>query len=139
MGAGWGGQVESRYRQAEGVVLRCKSLHDYVHSALQVIRGKLKLEIPRFVALPGYRRVENYKGSRIQVCAADDRTGDGVIFRLAITDELHRQRTLELYRTWVGKRCNQGWPVVVSPTSGEPETRVEDTCTSTRKDDAHRD
>ena len=106
-------QAEILYRQAEGFVLRSKPLHDLVSSALQVIRGKLKLEVPRFRALPGHRRIEHYKGSRIQVQAADERTGDGVIFRLALIDELHRHRNLALWRTWAGKIFKQGGQVIV--------------------------
>jgi hypothetical protein len=42
----------------------------------------------------GYRRIKCLRsGGRIQVFAADDRTGDGV-FTLALLDELHRHRDL---------------------------------------------
>jgi phage terminase large subunit-like protein len=113
-------QAQILYRQAEGFVLRSKGLHDHVTSALQKIRGKLKLVVPRFVALPGHRRIEHFSGSRIQIQAADERTGDGVIFRLALIDELHRHRNLNLQRTWTGKIFKRGGQVVVISTAGEP-------------------
>jgi phage terminase large subunit-like protein len=47
-----------------------------------------------FRCLEGYRRIRcDAMGSRIQVFASDDRTGDGVIpGGIAILDELHRHR-----------------------------------------------
>lgn len=113
-------QAEILYLQGEGFILRSPSLHDEVSSALQKIRGRLKLNVPRFRTLPGHRRIEHYKGSRIQIVAADERTGDGVIFRLALIDELHRHRTLGLWRTWAGKIGKQGGQVIVISTAGEP-------------------
>jgi len=126
-------QAEILYLQAEGFVLRSKSLHDEVVSALQKIRGRLKLSIPRFRPLPGHRRIEHYKGSRIQVVAADERTGDGVIFRLAIIDELHRHRDLGLWRTWAGKIGKQGGQIIVISTAGEPAGEFETTRTRIRQ------
>ncbi|HYS28797.1 MAG TPA: terminase large subunit, partial [Candidatus Limnocylindria bacterium] len=114
-------QAQILYHQAEAFILNSPTLHDPVTSAIQKIRGKLKLVVPRFRALHGLRRVEHCSGSRIQVQAADDRTGDGVIFRLAFIDELHRHRNLDLQRTWVGKIGKiQGAQVVVISTAGEP-------------------
>src|SRR5881628_1298529 len=58
----------------------------------------------RFRVYEGYRRITCLRtGGRIQVYAADDRTGDGVIPSLAILEELHRHPSLMLYRTWYGK------------------------------------
>lgn len=113
-------QAEILYRQAEGFILRSKRMHEIVTSALQKIRGKLKLKVPRFTALPGHRRIEHVSGSRIQIQAADARTGDGVIFRLAIIDELHRHRDLDLQRTWAGKIFKAGGQLVIISTAGEP-------------------
>lgn len=113
-------QGQILFRQAEGFIIRSPGLHGRIESAIQKIRGKLKTVIPRFVTLPGYRRIEHYRGSRIQVLSADDKTGDGVIFRLAFIDELHRHKNLDLQRTWVGKIFKRGGQVVVISTAGEP-------------------
>lgn len=115
------------YRQAEGFVLRSPRLHEVVPSAIRAIKGKLKLVEPRFTPLEGYRRINHVSGSRIQVFAADDRTGDGVIFRLGILDELHRHRDLSLYRTWAGKRTKVGGQLIAISTAGEPGEEFEQT------------
>lgn len=118
-------QAEILYRQAEGFVLRSARLHEPMHSALQLAKGKRKTQVPRFVTLEGYRRINHFRGGRIQVFAADDRTGDGQLPTLGILEELHRQRDLRLYRTWAGKlRKRQGQLVAIS-TSGEPGSEFE--------------
>lgn len=80
----------------------------------------------RFKVLEGYRRVNALEThGRIQVHAADDRTGDGVLYSLALVDELHRHRDMRLYRTWrgkLGKRNGQIWTI---STAGEPGTEFE--------------
>ena len=113
-------QAEIMYRQAEGFVLRSPRLHESVHSAVQAAKGKRKTDVPRFVCLEGYRRINHFGGGRIQVFAADDRTGDGVIPTLGILDELHRHRDLALYRTWAGKLTKRGGQIVAISTAGEP-------------------
>lgn len=120
-------QAEIIYRQAEGFVLRTPRLHEAVHSDLQQAKGKRKLEVPRFVCLEGYRRINHYKGGRIQVFAADDRTGDGIIPTLGIIDEPHRQRDLSLYRTWAGKLQKRQGQIVAISTAGEPGSDFEQT------------
>lgn len=115
------------YRQAEGFILRSPCLYDLVHSKSREAKGKRKLEVPRFVALDGYRRINHYTGSRIQVFAADERTGDGVIALLAILDELHRHKHLGLYRTWAGKRSKRGGQIIAISTAGEPGGEFEET------------
>ena len=118
-------QAEILYRQAEGFVLRSPSLHDEKHSDIQVVKGKRKLEVPHFTCLEGYRRINHYRGGRIQVFAADDRTGDGLIPTLAIIEELHRHRDLRLYRTWTGKLRKRGGQIVAISTAGEPGSEFE--------------
>jgi phage terminase large subunit-like protein len=118
-------QAEIMYRQAEGFVLRSERLYASVHSAIQQAKGKRKTDVPRFVCLEGYRRINHYQGGRIQVFAADDRTGDGVIPTLGIIDEPHRQRDLSLYRTWAGKITKRGGQIVAISTSGEPGSDFE--------------
>ena len=88
-------------------------------------KGKRKTEVPRFVCLEGYRRINHHAGGRIQVFAADDRTGDGIIPTLGIIDEPHRQRDLSLYRTWSGKLMKRDGQLVAISTSGEPGSDFE--------------
>lgn len=122
-------QAEIMYRQAEGMVLRSPRLHALVHSDIQAAKGKRKTEVPRFLCLEGYRRINHHGGGRIQVFAADDRTGDGIIPTLGIIDEPHRQRDLSLYRTWSGKLLKRGGQIAAISTSGEPGSDFENTRT----------
>ena len=115
------------YEQAERFVLDNPRLHEQVHSDIASRRGKLKTLVPRFRALSGYRRIEHVSGSVIQMFAADDRTGDGVLFTMGILDELHRHRDLNLYRTWTGKRLKRGGQIVAISTAGEPGSEFEET------------
>lgn len=120
-------QAEIMYRQAEGFVLRTPRLHEEVVSPVQVAKGKRKTEVPRFLPLEGHRRINHFQGGRIQVFAADDRTGDGVIPSLGIIDELHRHRGLGLYRTWAGKLLKRQGQIVTISTAGEPGGEFEET------------
>jgi phage terminase large subunit-like protein len=120
-------QAEILYRQAEGFVLRSAALHAPVHSAIQQAKGKRKTDVPRFLCLEGYRRINHHAGGRIQVFAADDRTGDGIIPTLGIIDEPHRLRDLSLYRTWAGKIAKRGGQLATISTSGEPGSDFEET------------
>jgi phage terminase large subunit-like protein len=121
------GQAEIMYRQAEGFVLRTKRLTEIVHSTVQEAKGKRKTRVPRFVCLEGYRRINHHAGGRIQVFAADDRTGDGVIPTLGLLDELHRHRDLGLYRTWVGKLEKRDGQIATISTGGEAGSEFENT------------
>ena len=101
-------QAEWLYRQADGFVIRSPKIQ------------------MRFKCQEGFRRIKvPENGSRIQIFAADDRTGDGAIFSLAILDELHRHRNLRLYRTWSGKRRKRRGQVVAISTAGEPNSEFE--------------
>jgi phage terminase large subunit-like protein len=64
--------------------------------------------------------------SRIQIFAADASTGDGVIPTLALVDELHRHKTLGLYRTW-GEAGEARRQMIVISTAGEPGSEFEET------------
>jgi phage terminase large subunit-like protein len=119
-------QAEILYRQAEGFVVRTPELYERVDSELARRRGKRTEDVPRFDCLEGYRRINHVNGSRIQVFAADDRTGDGVIPTFAIVEELHRHRSLALYRTWLGKMRKRGGQMVVISTAGEPGGEFEE-------------
>lgn len=82
----------------------------------------------RFRVFEGYRRISALRTHGvIQVFAADDRTGDGVIPTLALLDELHRHRDLRLYRTWVGKLLKRDGQLVAISTAGEPNGEFEQT------------
>jgi phage terminase large subunit-like protein len=120
-------QAEIMYRQAEGFVLRSERLYESVHSAIQAAKGKRKTDVPRFLCLEGYRRINHHGGGRIQVFAADDRTGDGVIPTLGIIDEPHRQHDLSLYRTWSGKLAKRNGQLATISTSGELGSDFEET------------
>ena len=103
-------QAEWAYRQAEGLVLRSPYLRD-----------------AGFVCQEGYRRIKFPELlSRIQIFAADDRTGDGIIPTLCLLDELHRHRDLRLYRTWRGKLEKRGAQLVAISTAGEPGDEFEE-------------
>lgn len=81
----------------------------------------------RFRVFEGYRRVKCLRsGGRLQVFAADDRTGDGVIPTLGLIDEPHRARSLALVRTWRGKLQKRDGQLGLLSTAGEPGTEFED-------------
>jgi phage terminase large subunit-like protein len=63
----------------------------------------------------------------MQVFAADDRTGDGAIFTLAVLEEAHRHPSLRLYRTWHGKMDKRGGQILSISTAGEPGGEYETT------------
>ena len=101
-------QAWTLFRQAEGFVSRSERLK---HA---------------FQALPGLRQIKHRtNGSIIQVYAADEKTGDGVIPTLAIIDEPHRQKNMGLYRTWRGKLPKRRGQIVAISTSGEPGSEFE--------------
>ncbi len=94
-------QAEWIYRQASGFVQRSSRPKD-------------------FKCLEGYRRIRyDDMDARIQVFAADDRSGDGAIGSLFILDELHRHRDLALYQTWSGKLRKRGGQLIAISTAGE--------------------
>ncbi len=95
-------QAEWIYRQAAGFVTRSEGAE-------------------RYKCLEGYRRIRfDATTSRIQVFAADDRGGDGIIpGGYAFLDELHRHKDLALYRTWQGKLWKRKAQLIVISTAGE--------------------
>jgi phage terminase large subunit-like protein len=99
------------YRQAEGFVRRTPGLDG-----------------SRFRRQPGLRRiVAEGPQSTIQIYASDASTGDGVIpVGLELVDELHRHKTLELYRTWAGKLDKADAQMIVISTAGEPGSEFEE-------------
>jgi phage terminase large subunit-like protein len=108
-------QVGILYDQADGFIIRSD------------LRG--------FKLHPGYRRIRfEQTHSRIQIMAADDRTGDGAIPTLALLDELHRHRDLRLYRTWRGKLIKRQGQLAAISTRGEPGSEFELTLERIRQD-----
>jgi phage terminase large subunit-like protein len=87
-------------------------------------------ELKQFKCLEGYRRIKcESSGGRIQIFAADDRTGDGIIpGGLCLLEELHRHRNLNLYRTWRGKIEKRHAKLVAISTAGEPDGEFEALC-----------
>lgn len=103
-------QARILYRQAKGFVRRTPEL------AL------------RFRCFDGYRRIDHRAGgSQLEIFAADERTGDGVIPTLCILDELHRHRSLDLYETWRGKLEKRDGQLIAISTAGEPGSEFEET------------
>lgn len=95
-----------------------------------------------FECLPGYRRIRcPSNGSRIQIMASDEKTGDGTIPTFAVLDELGRQRDLRLYRAWSGKLGKRGGQLVAISTAGEPDSDFETTRELIRREatDLHRE
>jgi phage terminase large subunit-like protein len=87
-----------------------------------------------FRCLEGYRRIRfDATGSRIQVFAADDRSGDGAIATLYMLDELHRHKNLALYRTWSGKLRKRDGQLLAISTAGEVGSEFEEERTRFRQ------
>lgn len=102
---------------------QCQILHDQAAGFVRRSPGFKD----RFRVFDGYRRISGKRNNgRIQVFAADDRTGDGVIPTLCLLDELHRHRDLRLYRTWRGKLAKRNGQLTAISTAGEPNTEFEE-------------
>lgn len=100
-----------------------KILHDQAGGFVRRTPGMDK----RFRVYDGYRRIDCLRtNGSIQVFAADDRTGDGVIPTLPLLDELHRHRDLRLYRTWRGKLDKRDGQLAAISTAGAPESEFEE-------------
>ena len=111
---------------------QCEVLHNQAGGFVRRTPGFRQ----RFRVYNGYRRIVGQRmESRIQVYAADDRTGDGVIPTLSLLDELHRHRDLRLYRTWRGKLDKREGQLVAISTAGEPGGEFE-TIRATHRDTA---
>lgn len=110
-------QASIMYRQAEA----------FVHRS----------ELKGFKCQEGFRRIRyDERRSRLQIFAADDRTGDGIIPTLCLIDELHRHRDLRLYQTWRGKLEKRNAQLITISTSGEPGSEFEQTRERIRQDAA---
>jgi phage terminase large subunit-like protein len=133
-------QADILYAQAEGFVMRTKRMHELVPDLVRQAKGlkpkrsDLYGQVPRFECQEGFRRIRYHKGGRIQIRAADDRTGDGIIpAGIEIIEELHRHRNLKLYNTWLGKLDKRKAKIVVISTAGEPGTDFEEERTMMRQ------
>jgi phage terminase large subunit-like protein len=98
-------QAEYLFRQAHGFAWRSPAL----------------AVADTFLCQEGTRRIRcDRSRSRIQILAADAGTADGSIHTLAIIDELHRHKNLDLYDMFCGKWDKRKGQVVVISTAGEP-------------------
>ncbi|MEA2255567.1 MAG: hypothetical protein QOG35_1612 [Solirubrobacteraceae bacterium] len=80
----------------------------------------------RFRPLEGHRLIRCKRtAGLIQVFAAAEGTGDGIIYTLALIDELHRHRDLGLYRVWLGKDGKRAGQLGVISTAGAPGSEFE--------------
>jgi phage terminase large subunit-like protein len=101
-------QAEILYRQAKGFVERSDRMDSI------------------FRCFDGYRVIECKKnGSKIEIKAADPKTGDGVIPTFAIVEELHRHKDLSLYLLWRGKIEKRHGQIVAISTAVEPGSEFE--------------
>lgn len=125
------GLYHCQYRKRASVSLAASSREQaeiaYTQAA-GMVEGSAAL-FGMFRCFSGFRRITcPRQNSRIQVKAADDRTGDGIIPTLCLVDELHRHRDLKLYRTWRGKlRKREGAQIITISTAGEPGGEFETT------------
>ena len=115
----------------DGSIVMAASTRDQALLLLGQARGFVKRTpglSARFRTYEGYRRIDSRQsGGRIQVYSADAGGGDGVIYNLALIDEVHRHRSLELFRTWRGKSQKRpGGQFVSISTAGEPGGEFED-------------
>lgn len=108
-------------------VMVAASSRDQAQWLFQAAAGFVeRSDLPGFKCQEGFRRIRyDSTNSRIQVFAADDRTGDGGIPTLCILEELHRHRDLSLYRTWRGKLGKRNGQLVAISTAGAPESEFE--------------
>jgi hypothetical protein len=120
-------QARLLYLQAEGFIVRTARLHADAPNVYEQAKGKRPRDVPRFEAQDGFRRVKHFLGGEMQIYAADEGTGDGVIPRgIALVDELHRHKSLGLYRVWAGKCEKAGASIGVISTAGEPDSEFEE-------------
>lgn len=88
----------------------------------------------RFRPLEGHRQIRCRRTQGlIQVFAAAEGTGDGIIYTLALIDELHRHKDLGLYRVWLGKDGKRAGQLGVISTAGAPGSEFEQVIDSIRR------
>lgn len=115
----------------DGSIVMAASTREQAGLLLSQARGFVKRTSglsARFRVYEGYRRIDSRRsGGRIQVYSADVGAGDGVIYSLALIDEVHRHRSLDLFRTWRGKSTKRpGAQFVSISTAGEPGGEFEE-------------
>jgi phage terminase large subunit-like protein len=115
----------------DGSIVMAASTRDQAGLLLSQARGFIKRTpglSARFRIYEGYRRIDARRsGGRVQVYSADVGGGDGVIYDLALIDEVHRHRSLELFRTWRSKNQKRpGGQFASISTAGEPGSEFED-------------
>ena len=105
------------YRQAKGMIRR-SGLQGYLcqDGTRRILYGKDVLEI----------RSGHKATGLAQIFSADAGSGDGIIPTLAVIDEPHRQKNMELYLTWSGKLGKRAGQLVIISTAGEPGSEFEE-------------
>lgn len=89
----------------------------------------------RFRCKPGLREITfDCDSGLAKIFASDAGTGDGIIpYPIEVIDELHRHKTLDLYRTWAGKLDKEDAVLLVPSTAGEPGSEFEEVRADMRK------
>lgn len=114
-------QANTLFNQAQGMIVRNPHMYLPAPDALAMATGKRKLVCPRFEAQRGFKRIRHHTGGYLEVRSSDENTTDGIIpGGIAICEELHRHKTLDLYKTWKGKLKKRRAQIVVISTAGEP-------------------
>lgn len=75
----------------------------------------------RVTVRKGYREIRRAAGGRIRVLAADADTADGVLPTLALVDELHRHKSVELYSVFRDGLGPRGGQMVTISTAGDTD------------------
>lgn len=114
----------------DGRVPVCAAARDQAFEMYLQAQGMVERSVdlgPVFTCHEGMRQIKcTSQGSRMQVYASDDRTGDGVIYTLALVDELGRHRDMRMYRTWAGKKGKrEGAQIAGISAAGEPGSEFE--------------
>lgn len=112
-------QVGVLFAQMAGIVRRSPGFR----SIYSIFNGYREI---RLVGRPEYEC--------IKVWAGDPKTADGVIPTLAIVEEGHRHKNLDLYNLWAGKLDKRDGQIVMISTAGEPASEFEEARASFKVD-----
>jgi phage terminase large subunit-like protein len=117
-------QARIMYRQAKGMIRRSgMGKSDKTGFWMEAFDGYKRIDLR--APMEDWSRGETR--GLIEIHAADAGTGDGVIPTLAILDELHRHRSLDLYNVWRGKLWKRDGQLVTISTAGAPGEEFEET------------
>jgi len=126
-------QANTLFNQAQGLVISSPHMYALAPDRLAQATGKAKMYMPRFECQRGLKRIRHHTGGYIEIRSSDENTSDGVIpGGIAVCEELHRHKTMELYKIWKGKLKKRNAQMVVISTAGEPGSQFEKTRSSFR-------